>query len=1077
MKQTLATFFYLIQRWVLIFAIALSPLKAIAQNEARQLDLFEPVTGLKIAKATGSEDVSKLAATEPSEVTDPTTSEKNSVQAFYDSKSTKEERKSVSPKALMAAIATAKASPGIALETAKTFPAESLTFYSAMGALAVAEMNLPLASAGKNPAALEQFIEHSFKDPVGATGFYAFMLVNRQSGHFFEQLRMAGGTDPKNFSKVKRLFYAHGAPQIGMSAGFLAQTVFTEMYHDKEFKMCTARYGMKQINKIVGGKTVAVAPDSPEILDACEKAYDRWAVDQKIKDYVPLVAAMVATNILQMSGVPFAKWLGSKTGVTKVLMKTPGLGVVLGRMTMIVGRAGRFIPYGMLARVASMVIFIKGSELVQPFFDRTTGMPWRAGEIANVTNKFEEKIGDLSKRGWQQANYLDRKDQKENDPVEILKTLGMYYQKMRQFHLQIPLANHSNWQQALLKFQGSYLSSYAMYDRVISEVREFRERGSNNRFAGETPSGLYLTRESPIYRIGTLISKKQSGPLASDPLRELIVRIREYYLHNSKSLTANQDKVLRQLNFGLESAYRDLSANELEAAIKKAKLDSGKMSAEQRASVAAELRASRVSQAIKLFDQVGSNIKKGDGVGTLFASAMKGLFAEVAGNTTKLDFNSFFWHLYANSRSITHVVTTVGYDYYHRELGSNKDIINDMDGEGTPKRYELAYTPTMADYLLASMVCGPRAEGGAQERSQQTTLVSKAMNWWNSGNQSTKTFQKLSLVEFTPGFGWRFLPPRLVQDSIADANFCGRIPKFAKTHNIATAAEEFVQGRSVEKQNIDLRTFFNVNSGEYKVNNEVHQGMLPLVKYFMNPKFLAKVDGDAKPFYQYWTTQVEPQAKTALLEFQKNYRDIVKTDFVPRFISGEYFTWHNRKVHYGTGWSLREEGMLYHDLLKRMIPKPELQSLLNTYKRNLTLSIAMFSQSTKVRQATDIILRTFKQEEFTKSEEDMDGADILAGLEEEEKLTDQFTPQQIASVRNAADPVAQAATLRLLKAIELNMKAINDLVGKTALKGAAKNVAQQLVVNMGQVASEAETYNGVIRAVNLQGLPDVSDLQ
>ncbi len=313
-----------------------------------------------------------------------------------------------------------------------------------------------------------------------------------------------------------------------------------------------------------------------------------------------------------------------------------------------------------------MVGFIKGSELVQPYFDKATGMPIKADDVADMTNRVEQKLSEAAGRKWAPVRYADREHERANDPAELLKKLALHNSKMRQFHLQIPYTNHANWQQALAKFQGAYTSSYAMYDRVISEVREFRARGSSNRYEGGNPTPLFLSRESEIYQVGTLNPKKQKGPLASDPLRELLVRIREYFARNSKSLNQDQQRVLSQINFGLEAAYRDLSASELEVAIKKAKLDSGKLTNEQRQSIAVEVRANRVSSALKLFAQVGTNVKNGSGVGFRIGSAIKGLVNEVAGDVNNLGFNSFIWHLYANVKDLNYVVTTAGYDYFHR---------------------------------------------------------------------------------------------------------------------------------------------------------------------------------------------------------------------------------------------------------------------------------------------------------------------------------------------------------------------------------------------------------------------------
>lgn len=1102
---------YVTQTWVIVFAIIFAPLHAHSQaaekietHQEQQLELPFGVkqTGEKQLQLPLGVTVQKdeqANQQDLQEVSD------QAVRTFVEKNSSKEEIKAVSPKNLLQRFAHAvgdttavtfrsreqivlspdgkiekiKSRP-LPVQTLAQFPAESATFYTAMGLMAVAEMNMPGTAASDNPMAIQQFLHHSFQDPVGAIGFYGFMLVNRQGMHFFQQLGVLD-QDMPNAAKMKRIksLFKNGLiSQMSMSAGMMAQSLFTEFYHDNDARMCLARWGMKKYYKVVNGAKVQLEADSPEILEACENAYDRWTPTQKFKDYTSSIFAMAAAGLMQSMGVGAFKVLAgepasaaagkffAKAGASKV-------GMVIRPITMVVGKSGKFLvpQFRMVVGIVNIATFMKLTEWVQPFFDRLVQAPLKVNDLTNVTNTFEKKLAEAAQNKWAAVNYVNREDQRKNDPAMLLKKVGMQYQAFRQFQLQKAYTNYSNWQESLAQFQATYISSYAMYDRFISEVREFKERGNNNRYAGEKPSALFLSRESPVYRVGTLTPKTLRGPLGSDPLKDLLMAIRDYYRQNQKTLTADQDRVLRNLNLGLEAAFRDLSQAELDAAIKKANIDGSKLSAEQRQSIAVELRAKRLDQSLKIFAQVGSNIKNGTGVGFKLKAGIMDIAKSLTGNINTLSFQEFMWNAYTNVNSlVNYSVTVAGFDYYHRELGTNAQIIPEAAREHVPEHYDKAFTPNMADYLLASMVCGPRTNAGA--RVEKEGLGTKIWNFVTANDEKKESFADLSLVQYNPGFGFTFLAPRLVQDAIGDANLCGRAPKRSKQQNVITGAVEFITGRSVEKQNISPFMYFNVNTGDHVVNGQTHAGFLPLVKFYMNPNFLARPTGDSTPFYNFWTAQVEPQAKKGVLGFQKLYREIVLKDFVPTFVSGEYRTINNRKVHFGAGWSLREEGTYYQDLLGKMLPSEEMKALLSTYKRNLELSIAMFSQQEKVRKATDIILRTMKDDQKAQTAEEE-----FNEIFEQEEGPKEFSAAQINSVRTAADPAAQAATVILLKSIKANVDAMKALVSKTSMVGMAKSVAQQLVSNMEQVAGEAETYNGVIRAANLQGLPEVSDLQ
>src|SRR4051812_42946513 len=86
-------------------------------------------------------------------------------------------------------------------------------------------------------------------------------------------------------AQIKTIFRTGVVSQMAMSAAMMAQSVFTEFYHDKEIQTCLAHWGIRKVNKMTNGQRVELAPDSEEVLDACELAYERWTPLEKFKDY------------------------------------------------------------------------------------------------------------------------------------------------------------------------------------------------------------------------------------------------------------------------------------------------------------------------------------------------------------------------------------------------------------------------------------------------------------------------------------------------------------------------------------------------------------------------------------------------------------------------------------------------------------------------------------------------------------------------------------------------------------------------------------------------------------------------
>ncbi|MGZ3771837.1 MAG: hypothetical protein ACXVCP_06545 [Bdellovibrio sp.] len=140
--------------------------------------------------------------------------------------------------------------------------AQSVLFNIPLFLVTVAMVGLDSA---KNPRALDQFID-SLQDPVVAMGFGLFALTNH---------RVAVG-----FSKIiknRKLRFLAGP--IGMAAGLLAQSVFTELWNDQNLRGCAR----------------SLYDPQPQNSESCGKFWNDWILTNKISQYTPAILSLLST--------------------------------------------------------------------------------------------------------------------------------------------------------------------------------------------------------------------------------------------------------------------------------------------------------------------------------------------------------------------------------------------------------------------------------------------------------------------------------------------------------------------------------------------------------------------------------------------------------------------------------------------------------------------------------------------------------------------------------------------------------------------------------------------------------------
>lgn len=117
----------------------------------------------------------------------------------------------------------------------------------------------------RDPLALDRFIE-SLKDPAFHMGFGIFSLTNHH---------VAVGM--QNIIKNPGLRFLIGP--VGMAAGMVAQTVFSDLWSDKNLRGCAR----------------SIYAPAAENSESCNKFWNDWILTNKISQYTPAVMGLLST--------------------------------------------------------------------------------------------------------------------------------------------------------------------------------------------------------------------------------------------------------------------------------------------------------------------------------------------------------------------------------------------------------------------------------------------------------------------------------------------------------------------------------------------------------------------------------------------------------------------------------------------------------------------------------------------------------------------------------------------------------------------------------------------------------------
>ncbi|MEK6628025.1 MAG: hypothetical protein AABY53_05320 [Bdellovibrionota bacterium] len=463
---------------------------------------------------------------------------------------------------------------GVFKSVSKRFPAESMTFFIAIGGVTFVSM---WEKSHGDPLAMERHIL-SLKDPIAHLSFYSFM----QSQGFYMDFRTNrpgfANMDPATRKQMMtRLSYQ------GMAIGSLAASIVADL--GQSIKMCT--------DKWISGKTDDVS------LATCDEAWKQWTARGKFTQYFPQImslwAAQASVSLIdgailksfnKVTMSDFAKKILSKDFLVKNAYKITGadvaLTVVPGGLTIKAIRwAGKLTKFGLFVGVdhfLSNYTYRPLNNLIRPLF-------------FNFDAAMINKLWHEADQGQWDETKIQNSESAEQFEKEI-ENYGIQMQQWREHLNSDAEADLAGWLEMTKKILNQIDYSYKYYLGFASLLFESLstsskiENGELNASAADRIS-RYPMRTLPLYGVSTGPYKAIGGPIEDYYLlspnelekrqKEHIlnsvvqykedVKVRAQYLKNSelKELNSILEKLLSNDKNRIASGLNDLNKISIEA--------------------------------------------------------------------------------------------------------------------------------------------------------------------------------------------------------------------------------------------------------------------------------------------------------------------------------------------------------------------------------------------------------------------------------------------------------------------------------------------------------------------------------
>lgn len=769
--------------------------------------------------------------------------------------------------------------------------------------------------SGGDPGAIKHLYEQNVEDPVAYMSIIAFVAAFQATDKFFKMSHFvfdpckgrtplhayrqatnhAFGKAPPALPSANRFQKIFGplAPGIAMGVGMGVSVAVGDFLKDKDMMLCS--------------KGLMFKVDPVARAEACERAYEVWTVGRKLNQYFPDIFSMVSSYFISSylampAAMASAKWAGQivTAGAERYIP-------VLWRSLSVAWKASLFATPGAIRwglQIGTMVVIVPIQTFLSPRL-KSFWNTWQihGDDITEADTRLRSALNRVAKQNgaWSpelktcqrpaikgrggisiaKASAFDCTDYDTGLP-ELIRRYSQRQAEWRRFLLQMPLESHTQWQDYVLKFQNTYSASYNFNSWLIGEVayhnkNRIEKSGRISRlFAAEPLRGVHLMT---VGENGQPVSA--GDQTAGEALRQAIVYIESLLADKSQRWAQTDRANLRRIANGLKFADESQPIPDEKNRNSAIGRLLSSMSGIERDSMIWQYRMLEIDRAIRLLNHI---LETDRNWGTKHTPYPSSLYTNLAQTNPYAAIRV----LLGNPRPAPAGLEVL------REFDNEATMIDQDLKENHPSMISARITtPTMTDYLLGSMVCGPEADPSAplllkEKRSQSVFERLPSPTWaniintskqiaggrptsdmiglerladdfktpapqWSNPNKDLTLVHQKSLIEAT------FYPPRLIRE--VGKNFCGN-------------------ARPESGTNRDKPTFM-VHEGVWTVDGRNYYGLLGVVKNFLRPDLFNATRTESK-FDEWWARNVDPAIIRTVRMFQDSFqKDVLEGQFYP----------------------------------------------------------------------------------------------------------------------------------------------------------------------------------------------------
>lgn len=330
------------------------------------------------------------------------------------------------------------------------FPKEMMVFAVSMGAIVAFKL---FTNYAQNPVGMLQHLEHQLSG-IGALSFWLFMASQGITAEYLSfMLKRPGAAVYINY--------------LAMTVGFLVQSFSAELMADQNVKTCVASiltpWNFKQ-----------------DEISACQQVYATYGTIEKLNQYGPSLASMlISTGMIGVGQNLLSKGLTAVAFEVAIRGKVQaGEKILTSALFFIPGKL-QFTGFkALLVHGFNITLFVGVDQLIHntvaDIYDNLVQGSWI------MSNRQE----DITKFIWENDQNRWQKEFKAED-LELIEKTNRHFSNWKMANLRLVMEANANWKMMLENLQSMYFATHEFYSTIINSAAtykyDFFERQSLNK--------------------------------------------------------------------------------------------------------------------------------------------------------------------------------------------------------------------------------------------------------------------------------------------------------------------------------------------------------------------------------------------------------------------------------------------------------------------------------------------------------------------------------------------------------------------------------------------------------------------